>query len=106
LIRNFYQKASFLGWQGKYFIGADTFYRSDFSSSPTPSNYLNIDGYTIINGRIGFNGANGFGFSIWSRNLFDVNYFEQLLPAPGNAGHYGAVLGDPQTFGVTLRYSL
>ena len=34
-------------------------------------------------------------------------YFEQLLAAPaGNgAGHYGAVLGDPITYGATLRFS-
>lgn len=102
----FTQKGKFAGWEGKYFIGADAFYRSEFSSSPTPSQFLNIEGYTIINGRIGFNASNGFGISVWSRNLFNTNYFEQLLPAPGNAGHYGAVLGDPQTFGVTLRYSL
>jgi iron complex outermembrane receptor protein len=36
--------------------------------------------------------------------LLDVDYFEQLLPAAGNAGHYAGVLGDPRTFGITLRY--
>jgi iron complex outermembrane receptor protein len=38
--------------------------------------------------------------------LLDKDYFEQLLPAGGNAGHYAAVLGDPRTWGITLRYSL
>jgi iron complex outermembrane receptor protein len=33
------------------------------------------------------------------------NYYEQLLAAPGNAGQFGGVLGDPRTYGVTLRYS-
>jgi iron complex outermembrane receptor protein len=28
------------------------------------------------------------------------------LPAGGNAGQYGAVLGDPRTYGITLRHSL
>ncbi len=93
------------GQNGKLFIAFDTYYRSGFSSSPTPSRYLNIDGYTLLNARAGFRATEGISFFIWSRNLLDKNYFEQLLPAAGNAGHYAAVLGDPRTFGVTLRYS-
>jgi iron complex outermembrane receptor protein len=37
--------------------------------------------------------------------LLDENYIEQLLVAGGNAGQYAAVLGDPRTYGVTVRYS-
>jgi iron complex outermembrane receptor protein len=33
------------------------------------------------------------------------DYFEQLLPAGGNAGHYAGVLGDQRTYGITLKYS-
>ena len=47
--------------------------------------------------------SNGTGALV---NLLGKNYFEQLLPAAGNAGHYAAVLGDPRTYGVTLRYAL
>ena len=43
---------------------------------------------------------------ISQRNMLNKNYFEQLLPAAGNAGHYAAVLGDQRTVGVTLRYAL
>ena len=93
------------GQNGKLFIAFDTYYRSGFSSSPTPSRYLNIDGYTLLNARAGFRATEGISFFVWSRNLLDKNYFEQLLPAAGNAGHYAAVLGDPRTFGVTLRYT-
>lgn len=98
--------AVFLGKAGKFFLASDIFYRSSFSSSPSPSAYLNINGYSIINGRVGFRVANGFSFFVWGRNLFNTNYYEQLLPAGGNAGHYAGVLGDPRTYGVTLRYSL
>ncbi|MCA0237007.1 MAG: TonB-dependent receptor [Bacteroidetes bacterium] len=88
---------------GSFYIAIDAYYRSGFSSSPSPSKYLVIDGYTLLNARIGFRATRGFSFSIWSRNLLDKDYFEQLLPGAGNAGHYAAVLGDPRTFGVTLR---
>jgi iron complex outermembrane receptor protein len=92
------------GNKGKFFIAADTYYRSKFSSSPSPSAYLNINEYAIVNARAGFRTNSGVSLIFWSRNLFDKNYFEQLLPAGGNAGHYVGVLGDQRTFGTTLRY--
>ncbi len=95
-----------LGQTGRYFFAADGYYRSSFSSSPSPSAYLNIDGYTLFNARAGFRIPEGLTFFIWGRNLFGKNYFEQLLPAAGNSGQYAGVLGDPRTFGVTLRYSV
>jgi len=84
----------------------DDYFRSRFSSSPTPSQYLNIAGYTLVNARLGYRAIKGFSAYIWSRNLFNQNYFEQLLPATGNAGQYAGVLGDQRTFGITLRYVL
>lgn len=96
----------FLGQSSDFFVAFDTYYRSEFSSSPSPSTYLNVDGYALLNGRLGYRAAEGVSFFLWARNLLDKDYFEQLLPAGGNAGHYAAVLGDPRTYGVTLRYSL
>lgn len=98
-------KGTVLGNRGRYFFGFDVYYRSEFSSSASPSKYLNIDGYSLVNARLGFRATTGLSFFVWSRNLFNKNYFEQLLPAAGNAGHYAAVLGDPRTYGITLRYS-
>jgi len=100
------QKGKFLGFFGNYFVGLDSYYRSDFSSSPSPSANLNIVGYTLFNGRFGFNAANGFSLTVWSRNLFNKDYYEQLLPASGSSGLYAGVLGDPRTLGITIRYSL
>ena len=97
--------AAFLGKAGKFFVALEGFHRSSFSSSPSPSAYLNIDGYTLVNGRFGFRATNGLSAFVWGRNLFNKDYFEQLLPAGGNAGHYAGVLGDQRTYGVTLRYS-
>src|SRR5690606_34082050 len=94
-----------IGKEGQFFVAVEGFYRSDFSSSPTPSQVMNIDGYTLVNARVGFRTSNTFSIFVWSRNVLDKNYFEQLLPGVGNAGHYAAVLGDPRTFGITLRQS-
>ncbi|MES2516265.1 MAG: TonB-dependent receptor [Bacteroidota bacterium] len=96
---------NFLKNSGRFYLASELSYRSDFSSSPTPSQYLNIEAYSILNARIGFRTTKGISFIIWSRNLLDQNYYEQLLPAGGNAGQYAAVLGDQRTYGITLRYS-
>ncbi len=95
-----------LGQAGDFFFAIDTYYRSSFSSSPSPSAYLNVDGYFLVNPRIGFRTAKGISVIVWGRNIFNQDYFEQLLPAGGSAGHYAGVLGDPRTYGITLRYSL
>ena len=95
-----------LSLQGTYFLGVDAFYRSKFSSSPSPSAYLNIDAYTLINARVGFRASNGLSVIVWSRNLTNKDYYEQLLAAPGNFGQYAGVVGDQRTYGVTLRYNL
>ncbi|MES2653464.1 MAG: TonB-dependent receptor [Bacteroidota bacterium] len=97
--------AKSIGKETKFFVALDGSFRSSFSSSPSPSAYLNIDGYTLINARTGFKATDGISAYIWARNILDKDYFEQLLPAGGNAGHYAGVLGDQRTIGVTLRYA-
>ena len=96
---------NFLGLTGRYFLGLDASYRSSFSSSPSVSKFLNIDGYALVNARVGFRALEGVSVSLWARNLLDKDYFEQLLPASGGAGHYAGVLGDPRTFGITIGYA-
>jgi len=99
----FTQSGRVLGKTGKFFIASDGYYRSGFSSSPSPSKYLNISEYALFNARLGFRAISGFSVFVWGRNILNKDYFEQLLPAAGNAGHYAGVLGDPRTYGITLR---
>ncbi|SDD45662.1 iron complex outermembrane recepter protein [Dyadobacter soli] len=98
-------KGTFLGLKGNYFLGVDVFARSEFSSNPSPSKYLNISGYSLTNGRLGFRGSNGISFFVWARNVFNKDYYELLLAAPGSYGQYAGIVGDQRTYGVTLRYS-
>jgi iron complex outermembrane recepter protein len=93
------------GIDSKLFLAVDNYYRSEFSSSPSPSKYLNVDAYYLLNARFGFRATQGLSLFVWGRNILDRDYFEQLLPAGGNAGHYAGVLGDPRTYGVTIRYN-
>ncbi|MEO6148895.1 MAG: TonB-dependent receptor, partial [Mucilaginibacter sp.] len=63
--------ANFIGKGKKFFIAADAAGRSTFSSSPSPSAYLNIEGYVIANARVGFKAPYGISAYVWSRNLLD-----------------------------------
>ncbi|MCX2575031.1 TonB-dependent receptor [Pedobacter sandarakinus] len=89
---------------GRYFIAADASYRSTYSSNATPSTVLNVNGYGLVNARLGFR-SEKFSAFVWSRNIGNRNYFEQLQAAAGNSGLYAGVLGDPRTYGATLRFT-
>ena len=78
---------------------------SSFSSSATYSRHLVVDGYGLLNARVGFRWADGWAISVWSRNLLNKDYFDLLTAAPGNTGLYVGQPGDPRTVGVTLRMS-
>ncbi|MFC5412171.1 TonB-dependent receptor [Larkinella bovis] len=98
-------RGTFVGLKGIYFLGVDEFFRSEFSSSPSPSKYLNIDGYALTNARLGFRASNGLTFFLWGRNIFNKDYYEQLLAAPGSYGQYAGIVGDQRTYGVTIRFT-
>lgn len=98
--------ARFFGNAGKVFLAIDSYARSEFSSSPSASKYLVVPGYAIFNARLGFRASQGLSVHFWGRNLLNKNYYEQLLPAGGNAGQYAGVLGDQRTYGITLKYNL
>ncbi len=77
--------------------------------------------YTLVNGRIGVRGPDErWSFEVWAQNLFDTKYKQVAFNAPlqgsgtqrgVEAGFYpvatslyGAFLGEPRTFGATLRF--
>ena len=70
------------------------------------SQYLVVDGYSLLNARVGFRAADGWTVSLWSRNLLNKDYYELLTAAPGNTGLYVGQPGDRRTIGVTLRMAL
>ncbi len=94
------------GQDGEFFGAVDTSYRSEFSSSPSASRYLIVDGYGLVNLRGGFRSNDGWQVLVWTRNVFNKDYFEFLTAVPGNSGLYVGLPGDPRTVGVTLRLNL
>ena len=89
-------RATLLGRPGQFFGALDASYRSSFSSSASCSKYLVVDGYSLLNARVGFRWADGWTVSVWSRNLLNKDYFDLLTAAPGNTGLYVGQPGDPQ----------
>jgi outer membrane receptor protein involved in Fe transport len=80
-------------------------------------------GFAVFNGRIGIEGPGGaWGIELWAQNIFNKNFFQVAFDAPlqgqgttrgVQAGFYpvatqlyGAFLGEPRTFGLTLRAKL
>ncbi len=64
--------------------------------------------YTLVNARIGVGSIDErWSLELWARNLTDEDYAQIMFDAPlqqGAAGPtQGAFLGDPRTYGVTLR---
>ncbi len=94
------------GRSGQYIAAADVSYRSSFSSSATPSAYLVVDGYALVNTRVGFRWAEGWMLTVWARNLLSQDYYDLLTAAPGNTGLIVGQPGDQRTVGVTLRVAL
>lgn len=91
------------GEGGQFYAGYDGSYRSDWSSNPTPSIYTNVDGYSIHNFRAGFR-TGKFDLFGWIRNAFDQDYIDLLLAGTGgNTGLIAAQVGDPRTFGGTVK---
>jgi iron complex outermembrane receptor protein len=88
---------------GEFFGALDASYRSSFSSSASASKYLVVEGYSLLNARIGFRWADGWSITLWSRNLLDKNYYELLTAAPGNTGLFVGQPGDARTVGLTMR---
>ncbi|HTQ98423.1 MAG TPA: TonB-dependent receptor [Candidatus Acidoferrum sp.] len=95
------------GQNGEFFVGGDVNNRSDFSSSPTYSQYMVVNGYTITNARAGFrsSGKGDWQVFVWGRNLFNTKYYEFLTAQPGSTGLIVGQLGDPRTAGVTFNFS-
>ena len=83
----------------------DWSHRSSFYTAVSDSRYSLVPGYGLANLRVGLRREDQrWDLSFWVRNLFDKKYFQTLSPA--NTGLVTGLLGDPRTFGATLRTKL
>ena len=82
--------------------GFDVNYRSAYYTTAADSEYSKIPGYALVNLRLGIAAEDGaWDLQVWGRNVFDKVYYLSLAAA--STGAVSGTLGDPRTFGVTLR---
>ena len=90
--------------QAQAYIGADYSYRSSTYSAATDSIYSALPPLGLVNARVGVRAVDGrWDAYVWSRNLGATRYFTFVSAGVGNTGALVAQLGDPQTFGGTIR---
>ncbi|TVV75495.1 TonB-dependent receptor [Sphingomonas solaris] len=95
-----------LGRDGAILLHVSSNTRSRTFGDPTASAFTIIGGYTIVNGSIGLRFAEGLEVAVFSRNLFDKNYIQNLTIQAGNSGLVLGTPNDPRTIGATLRARL
>lgn len=62
--------------------------------------------YTLLTGRIALSQPDqGWSLELWGQNLTNVTYYQVAFAAPFQSGTYDAFLGQPRTYGVTLKLS-
>jgi outer membrane receptor protein involved in Fe transport len=104
-------------------VYADVRYMSQFNTGSDLDIEKTQDAFSVVNARLGLTGPDErWGIEVWAQNLFDKTYaqvaFDSPLQGTGTtrgvqAGFYPAAtqlysefLGEPRTFGLTLRGKL
>ncbi|MFC5342626.1 TonB-dependent receptor [Brevundimonas staleyi] len=82
---------------------ADARYSSEFFTGGFDPNRVQTS-FTTANVRFSLRDANeAWQLDVFARNVFDQEYYRRVIPATFQTGSYSAFLGDPRTYGVTLR---
>ena len=62
--------------------------------------------FTLVNARVGLASADKrWAVEAWAQNIFDDSYYQVAFDAVFQTGSYDAFLGQPRTYGITLRYT-
>jgi iron complex outermembrane recepter protein len=95
-------------------LSANEKYSSSYNTGSDLDPHKLQGAYGILDARIGVGPPDGkWTFEIWGQNLADKGYFQvafdtpfQGLAVPGFNNQIDAFVGDPRTFGATLRVKL
>ncbi|MBU2031225.1 MAG: TonB-dependent receptor [Alphaproteobacteria bacterium] len=88
-------------------------YMSEFNTGSDLHPAKAQDAYTLVNARIGLGAESGaWTLEAWAQNLFDEDYLQVGFNGPfqvdefnDSVSVYNAFLGQPRTYGLTLRLS-
>jgi iron complex outermembrane receptor protein len=89
--------------QVEVYAGGDASYRSGFYAAVNLDPFSRVAGYALLGLHAGVRQPDGrWDVSVWVRNLTDKNYYNTKAVV-STYGTVMAALGDPRTFGLTLR---
>jgi outer membrane receptor protein involved in Fe transport len=111
------------GMRGLFYI--DARHSSEFNSGSDLDLEKVQDAFNVVNGRIGLHGPNqSWGIELWAQNMFNEKFIQVAFDAPPAQGSgtlrgtirgagqgfynrstqlFGAFLGEPRMYGLTLR---
>jgi len=89
------------------YIRGEVTYTSEFFHTTTqdPRPFARQDDFALFNASVGLGADDGaWEVQVWGRNIGDENYTKGGFPSVGYLGtSYNTYVGDPATYGVTLR---
>jgi iron complex outermembrane receptor protein len=86
--------------------GIEYTFRSSSYYSSDDSAYSLIDGYGLVNIHLNMGSpSERWQIALWVRNVLDKEYFAALSSLGGvfGSGYVAGIIGDPRTYGATLR---
>ena len=86
--------------------GIDYTFRSSSYYSSDDSAYSLIDGYGLVNIHLNMGPpSQRWQIALWARNVLDKEYFAALSSLAGvfGSGYVAGIIGDPRTYGATVR---
>ncbi|WP_157220644.1 TonB-dependent receptor [Flavisphingomonas formosensis] len=99
--------AADIGSDEQLYVNGDYSYRSSFYTTYNLAADSLAKGYGITNMRLGLRrSGGGWDVSVFARNLFNTHYVSIINPSAFNTGQSTAILGDPRTYGMTLKVSM
>ena len=79
---------------------------SGFNTGSDLDPVKNQPGYTLVNARIGVGSEDKrWSLEAFMQNLTDDTYYQVAFASVLQSGSYDAFLGQPRTYGVTLRFA-
>ena len=111
------------GMRGLFYV--DARHMSEFNTGSDLDLEKMQNGYNVVNARIGLHGPNkAWGIELWGQNVFNEDFLQVAFDAPPGQGSgtlrgtirgtaqgfynrstqlFGAFLGEPRTYGLTVR---
>ena len=82
-------------------------YSSSYNTGSNLDPHKNQGAYGLLNARIGLGSPTGSWMAeVWGQNLTNKGYYQVAIDGPLQSGQFDAFLGDPRTYGLTLRVKL